>query len=118
MLYGFVFVVVLPLLPIAWASLTKKESHAPDLRALSIGLVIAVSGAAVILFGMIAIYVHGGGLPMNAHPPPRFSTQGVFRLVSHPVYAGFSVLCIGIAIAWGRNKWNLTISAAMSYEWR
>ena len=36
MLYGFVFVVVLPLLPIAWASLTKKESHAPDVRALSI----------------------------------------------------------------------------------
>jgi len=59
---------------------------------------------------MIAIYVHGGGLPMNAHPPPRFVTQGVYRLVSHPVYAGFSVLCIGVAIAWDRNTWNLTFS--------
>jgi len=29
MLYGFVFVVVLPLLPIAWASLTKKRVTLP-----------------------------------------------------------------------------------------
>ena len=50
---------------------------------------------------------------MNAHPPPRFVTQGVYRLVSHPVYAGFFVLCIGVAIAWDRNTWNLTTSAAM-----
>jgi protein-S-isoprenylcysteine O-methyltransferase Ste14 len=104
MLYGFVFVVVLPLLLIAWASLTKKRVTLPTFESLSIGLVIAVCGAAVMLFGMIAIYVYGGGFPMNAYPPLRFVTQGVYRLVSHPIYAGFSVLCIGVAIAWGSSS--------------
>ncbi len=47
------------------------------------------------------LWVHGGGLPMNADPPPRYVTRGVYRFLPHPIYSGFCVLCVGVSISEG-----------------
>src|SRR2546429_1610145 len=36
---------------------------------------------------------------MNAYPPPRYVAQGIFRLLPHPIYTGFTMLCVGVSIA-------------------
>src|SRR5437667_9714419 len=36
---------------------------------------------------------------MNAYPPPRYVAQGIFRLLPHPIYTGFTLLCVGVSIA-------------------
>ena len=38
---------------------------------------------------------------MNAYPPPRYVERGVYRLLPHPIYAGFVMLCAGISIGVG-----------------
>jgi hypothetical protein len=37
-------------------------------------------------------------LPMNPFPPPYYVTRGIYRFLRHPIYTGFSMLCIGFAI--------------------
>jgi protein-S-isoprenylcysteine O-methyltransferase Ste14 len=64
-----------------------------------LGLAIAVAGAASLLLGMLHLWRYGGGLPMNAFPPPRYVERGIYRLLPHPIYAGFVMLCAGISIA-------------------
>jgi prolipoprotein diacylglyceryltransferase len=41
---------------------------------------------------------------MNAFPPPRYVTQGVYRLVSHPIYAGAGAVCFGVSIVAGSSS--------------
>jgi prolipoprotein diacylglyceryltransferase len=47
------------------------------------------------------LWVHGGGLPMNAAPPPRYVERGIYRLLPHPIYSGFCLVCAGVSIAVG-----------------
>lgn len=62
LLYGFAFVVALPLLLIVWAGATRRRVILPALDSLAVGLAVAACGAGVMLSGMIAIYVYGGVL--------------------------------------------------------
>lgn len=98
-LYGFLFVVALPALLIGWARMTGLVVRIPGFGSMPIGAAVAAFGTVVMVSGMVALMVYGKGLPMNAYPPLRFVTQGIYKLISHPIYAGFSILCIGIAIA-------------------
>src|ERR1035441_8660739 len=41
----------------------------------------------------------GEGLPMNAFPPPRLVTSGVYSVIPHPIYTGFCLLCVALAMA-------------------
>jgi len=43
----------------------------------------------------------------NAFPPPRYVSSGVYGLFSHPIYLGFSLVCIGAAIAAGSASGSL-----------
>src|SRR6266436_813779 len=100
-LYGATFVLLLPIALAAWAAATADLVHIRALVAPTIGLTIASAGALLLILGMVNLWVYGGGLPMNAHPPPRYVAQGVFRLLPHPIYTGFSTLCAGVSIAAG-----------------
>jgi hypothetical protein len=51
------------------------------------------------LLAMWRLWREGGGLPMNAFPPPHVVTRGVYALVPHPIYLGFVLCCAGSAIA-------------------
>jgi protein-S-isoprenylcysteine O-methyltransferase Ste14/membrane-associated phospholipid phosphatase len=100
-LYGLLFALALPVLLIAWASVTEKSVRLPAFKLPAAGTTLALGGTVIMLAGIAALAVYGKGLPMNAYPPARYVTQGIYKLTAHPIYTGFSILCIGTAIATG-----------------
>lgn len=100
-LYGAGFALLLPIGLGAWAAATAGVVPLPRLQSALLGLPLAGAGATVLLLGMLHLWIHGGGLPMNAYPPPRYVERGIYRLLPHPIYIGFVMLCVGISIAAG-----------------
>jgi len=100
-LYGITFVVLLPVALAAWAASTAGIVHIPAAASVPWGVGIASAGATLVILGMAHIWIYGGGLPMNACPPPRYVSQGIYRLLPHPIYTGFPILCAGVSIASG-----------------
>jgi membrane-associated phospholipid phosphatase len=79
------------------------------------GACLAGIGIAMTLAGMISLWRHGGGLPMNAFPPPRFVDRNIYGVVPHPIYAGFVIACAGVAIfsESASGLWLVTPAAAL-----
>jgi membrane-associated phospholipid phosphatase len=52
---------------------------------------------------------------MNAFPPPRLATGGVYALVPHPIYCGFIAVCAGLGVLFGSATalWIVTPIAAL-----
>jgi membrane-associated phospholipid phosphatase/protein-S-isoprenylcysteine O-methyltransferase Ste14 len=98
-LYGLLFVVVLPATLIAWARMTEMNVLLPALGQPLIGITLLFCGTLIMIAGIIALVAYGKGLPMNPYPPIRYVTRGIYKLTSHPIYTGFSILCIGFALA-------------------
>jgi len=99
-LYGLLFAVLLPVLLLAWAARTNQV-HLRVIYSPSWGLASAGAGLFLMAWGMWLLWQRGGGLPMNAFPPPRYVSNGIYRVLSHPIYLGFALGCVGIAIATG-----------------
>ena len=59
----------------------------------------------LLLLGMAHLWVYGGGLPMNACPPPGYVMQGIYRFLPHPIYTGFCMICAGTSIRSTRQAW-------------
>lgn len=97
-LYGLLFVAAFPAALVLWARAGDRWLTAPGLRAPAAGAALVVVGVALVLWGWTALWLEGGGLPMNAYPPPRRATGGPYRLVSHPVYTGFCAAVLGAAL--------------------
>lgn len=97
-LYGLLFAVLLPILLLLWAKSTEPLVPLPIVAASHLGVVLALSGLFIMASGIISIMIYGEGLPMNAFPPRRYVSRGIYRLISHPIYAGFSLSYIGVAI--------------------
>src|SRR5215472_9963230 len=100
-LYGSVFAMVLPGLLAAWAHATRGLVHGPALHDPRNGALIAAAGVLIVVAGMAALWTRGGGLPMNAFPPPRFVAEGMYAAVPHPIYGGFVIACAGVAVFTG-----------------
>src|ERR1017187_2316113 len=113
-LYGAAFAVVLPIGLAAWAAATAGIVPLPLLSP-PLGFPIAAAGAALLLLGMLDLWRYGGGLPMNAYPPPRYVERGIYRLLPHPIYVGFVMLCAGASIAVGSASgfWLVSPIAAL-----
>ena len=101
LLYGGLFTVVLPVVLVVWAIRTHDLVELPAIHSLLWGTGAIGVGAGLMAFGMGSLWLVGGGLPMNAFPPPRYVASGIYALFSHPIYLGFSLVCIGTAIAAG-----------------
>ena len=99
LLYGFVFCAALPALLLFWAgALALKYPMLPPVGPWPPGLLLAAIGAGLMLRAMWELWHLGGGLPMNAFPPPRFVAGGLYGWVAHPIYLGFALLMLGIFI--------------------
>ncbi len=96
-LYGAVFVVLLPAALVLWARGTESTVRMAVVP-WGWGVPLTAAGAAFMLAGMAALWRHGGGLPMNAFPPPRYVDRGVYAWLAHPVYVGFCGAVTGVAI--------------------
>ena len=65
----------------------------------ALSLLLAITGGLLLLVGMWALWRHGGGLPMNAFPPPRLVTAGIYSVIPHPIYTGFCLMSVAAAMA-------------------
>lgn len=98
-LYGCIFVIVLPLFLVVFSHRVELSFAIARLPVPGIG--VAVLGLIIMLWGMWDIWNRGKGLPMNAFPPEKLVTGGVYAVVPHPIYSGFVALCLGISLACG-----------------
>lgn len=114
-LYGALFALALPLLLLAWARATATAIPLAAPFTPWAGLAASAAGLALMLSGTAALWWHGGGLPMNAFPPPRYVTRGIYGLVAHPIYIGFSMLVAGMAVAMqsGSGFWLVSPAAML-----
>jgi prolipoprotein diacylglyceryltransferase/protein-S-isoprenylcysteine O-methyltransferase Ste14 len=96
LLYGIAFCVALPALLFLWAAaLDLKYPFLPPVGGWPLGVPLVALGGGVMLRAMWELWQFGGGLPMNAFPPEQLVTRGLYGWLSHPIYAGFSILLLG-----------------------
>ncbi len=101
--YGFAFCVLIPCLlwngTLVWEPWVKLEAiHSVWLGGLSLFFGVCLMAGA-----MVALKVKGGGLPMNAFPPPKFVSTGFYGIVPHPIYWGFCLSCAGVSLLTGAS---------------
>jgi Prolipoprotein diacylglyceryltransferase len=115
MMYGLAFVVLVPLGLVVWAHESCAVVSLPVLHSVTWGAAIVAIGALAMLAGTLALWRYGGGLPMNAFPPPRLVEKGAYQLVPHPIYGGFVLACAGVAVWSGSASafWLVTPCAAL-----
>jgi protein-S-isoprenylcysteine O-methyltransferase Ste14 len=101
LLYGTLFVVLLPIGLVLWARVTEASVPLPVAQSIVTGLALTLAGGLLIACGWYALIVHGYGLPMNAFPPTRLVRIGVYRWIRNPIYIGFGLISAGISIAAG-----------------
>jgi prolipoprotein diacylglyceryltransferase/protein-S-isoprenylcysteine O-methyltransferase Ste14 len=113
-LYALLFVAILPTALVAWARATESLVTLPAVRSLPIGAALVAVGALLVLAGWASLWRDGGGLPMNAFPPPRLVTRGVYALFAHPIYVGFCAICFGASIIVGSASGLWLVSPVMT----
>jgi prolipoprotein diacylglyceryltransferase/protein-S-isoprenylcysteine O-methyltransferase Ste14 len=101
LLYGALFTVLVPTLLMLWADSIERLVSLPVLKSVIWGAALTTAAAAIIFVGMATLWFRGGGLPMNAFPPPKFVSTGIYSLVPHPIYGGFVLMCAGLSLAVG-----------------
>lgn len=114
-LYGLIFVALIPAVLAAWAHALATRVSLPVVQSLPAGAAAAAAGLALMVAATIELAARGGGLPMNAYPPPRLVRSGVFRWVRNPMYLGFALAVAGLAVAAGSaaGVWIVTPLAAL-----
>ncbi len=112
--YGFTFVVAVPAALAAWAHASRTAVQLAALHSSGFGACLAAIGIAMTIAGMISLWRDGGGLPMNAFPPPRFVDRNIYGMVPHPIYAGFVIACAGVAIFCGSASGLWLVTPAMA----
>lgn len=116
LLYGILFTTILPLLLVLWTIGTEPAVHLPSIQSIPAGIALSAVGVVMMGAGMLALWTRGGGLPMNAFPPPNFVASGVYSLVYHPIYTGFVLVCAGVSIVTGSASglWLTTPTVALA----
>ena len=114
--YGAVFVVFLPVGLLLWARATSPLVRLPVIYVPEAGAALATLGVLLIAAGIRDLIVLGGGLPMNAFPPPHLVRTRIYRWVRDPIYIGFVLVCAGVSIAAGSpaGLWIVTPVTALA----
>jgi protein-S-isoprenylcysteine O-methyltransferase Ste14 len=101
LLYGLLFCIALPIYLVFWASHLELLNPPSFVAMPRFGSALLIAGATLMIAGIAALQVHGGGLPMNLYPPPRYVNRGAFRWFAHPIYLGFCLACVGLSVTTG-----------------
>lgn len=99
--YAFAFCVLIPCLLWNGASYWEPYVNLAPVHSPAVGTALVLAGAILMIGAMTSLKRDGGGLPMNAFPPPRFVSSGFYALVPHPIYWGFCLACAGISVGTG-----------------
>jgi protein-S-isoprenylcysteine O-methyltransferase Ste14 len=100
-LYGILFAAIVPLLLFLWAKHTSLLIKLPMPSTPLFGYILLILGALLIISGMWHLLKFGKGLPMNAFPPSRFVTEGIYSVLKHPIYTGAALISFGISAVAG-----------------
>lgn len=116
LLYALLFNVALPVGLWLWARGAEANVHAPALARPALGASLLGVGGALIVAGMISLRVLGEGLPMNPWPPAKHVARGVYALVAHPIYFGFTLCAAGLSLYFGSaaGLWLVTPVVALA----
>jgi len=97
LLYGTIFIVVLPTLLTVWARCTASMIHLPVPSSAVVTISVIVLGVLFVLAGMHNLWFYGKGLPMNAYPPKHFVMNGVYAITKNPIYVGTVLVSFGVS---------------------
>ena len=116
LLYGLAFTVGVPVLLYFWNARLETLVTLPVVQSTPIGIALIIFGISVILEAMRELRTIGGGLPMNAFPPPRHVSRGLYGVITHPIYFGFVVALAGAAVTLGSpaGYWITTPVSALA----
>lgn len=98
-IYGSFFTVVYPVYMIFLTRNIKVSFSIGKYPVL--GTVLVLMGLTVTLRAMYELKSKGKGLPMNAFPPKNLVEDGIYGIISHPIYSGFCLFCIGMVLFHG-----------------
>ncbi|HEU5347588.1 MAG TPA: 1-acyl-sn-glycerol-3-phosphate acyltransferase [Ktedonobacterales bacterium] len=98
--YVIVFWVVLPLALITigrWLDAAFVLARDPT----PWGWPLLIGGLAFLAWAALWLRMRGHGLPVSALPPPHLVVTGPYGLVRHPMYVGYNVALVGLALVLG-----------------
>ncbi|HYK89117.1 MAG TPA: prolipoprotein diacylglyceryl transferase family protein [Acidobacteriota bacterium] len=101
LLYAGLFLLLLPAALVGWTYGARVNVSLPGIESVPWGASVAFAGLMLWAAGVLTLWVEGGGLPMNAFPPPRLVTKGVYSITAHPIYVGFTLAAFGTAVGCG-----------------
>ena len=114
--YGALFALVIPLLLTAWAFALDRVIVLPAFRIPALGIALAAAGALLMAAGIVALRRYGNGWPMSPFPPERRVARGIYAVMDHPLYAGFTIAAAGVSLIAGSaaGLWIVTPAVALA----
>ncbi|CAF3720815.1 unnamed protein product [Rotaria sordida] len=115
--YGSLFIILLPLIFIFWSKQTENYILLPIPKNSIIPILFILFGIIFMFSAMLELWIKGHGLPMNAYPPPKLVTTGLYKIFSHPIYIGSSLFSFGISIYFQSKSGCWLISPILTLSW-
>jgi len=83
--------------------LTRWDAHAEPVALRTLGVIVLLAGAALVLETTARFALQGRGTPAPWAPPQRFVERGSYRFVRSPMYLGVILLIVGQGLLLGRE---------------
>lgn len=97
-LYGILFMLLLPLCLYLWTRGLSPFIHIPVPGNGLLAITVSAAGFFICGWGMLALMLYGKGLPMNAYPPALYVSKNIYGLLHHPIYTGAGILSFGLSL--------------------
>lgn len=95
--YVAVFWIALPLGLVASGRLLDTALF-PARHPSAWGWPLLIAGLALVAWAALWLRIRGHGLPVSALPPPRLVVDGPYGLLRHPMYLGYNIALVGLAL--------------------
>lgn len=100
-----VYWIVIPVLVISsgwlFQHLTGISSIAPNMLIYFLGASLSLTGIVLIFKSIYDLKHYGGGTPNYRKPPVRLVKEGAYSLCRHPMFLGYDLVAIGVALVIG-----------------
>lgn len=98
--YILVFWVALPLFLVWLGQRLDTAFHLTFARS-AWGWALVLLGLALLVWAALWLRIKGHGLPISALPPTQLVATGPYAIVRHPIYLGYNIALLGLALLLG-----------------